>query len=31
VRTLDTRELAIGQSLRVELPPEHVFAWQVSR
>ncbi len=31
VRTLDTRELAIGQALRIELPPEHVSIWQASR
>jgi ABC-type sulfate/molybdate transport systems ATPase subunit/ABC-type sulfate transport system permease component len=27
VRTLDTRELAIGQPLRIELPREHVSVW----
>ena len=31
VRTLDSRELAIGQTLRIELPPEQVSVWQVSR
>jgi molybdate transport system permease protein len=27
VRTLATHELSIGQTLRVELPPEHVSVW----
>jgi hypothetical protein len=31
VRTLAADELAIGQSLRIELPPEHVSAWAVGR
>jgi ABC-type sulfate/molybdate transport systems ATPase subunit len=29
VRTLAPVELAIGQALRIELPPEHVSAWAV--
>ncbi|HST32651.1 MAG TPA: hypothetical protein VLJ80_03920 [Solirubrobacteraceae bacterium] len=29
VRTLEQRELAIGQTLRIELPPEHVSVWPV--
>jgi ABC-type sulfate/molybdate transport systems ATPase subunit/ABC-type sulfate transport system permease component len=31
VRTLAAHELAIGQSLQIELPPEHVSAWAVGR
>jgi ABC-type sulfate/molybdate transport systems ATPase subunit/ABC-type sulfate transport system permease component len=31
VRTLAPGELAIGQALRIELPPEHVSAWPVDR
>jgi molybdate transport system permease protein len=31
VRTLEQRELTIGQALRIELPPEHVSAWPVGR
>jgi len=31
VRTLEPYELAIGQALRIELPPEHVSAWPVGR
>jgi len=30
VRTLEAGELAIGQPLRVELPPEHVSVWPTS-
>jgi molybdate transport system permease protein len=31
VRTLAPDELAIGQALRIELPPEHVSAWAAGR
>ncbi len=31
VRTLAPDEFAIGQALRIELPPEHVSAWPVGR
>ncbi len=31
VHTLDAVELAIGQAVRIELPPEHVSVWPVAR